>query len=82
MARAMFRIRCIPQPRIVGGQRCIGAFQIQRRVARLFWREIAITAKRDEADLLLSQAARERRVARLRPLLIAKYDAHGKALPR
>ncbi|KUZ46015.1 hypothetical protein [Burkholderia territorii] len=83
MARVKFRIRRIPQARISEGRLYApGSFQIQRRVAWLFWREIAICRDRDEADLRLSCAVREQRLARLKPLLVAKFDAEGMELRR
>ncbi|KVP62194.1 hypothetical protein [Burkholderia ubonensis] len=82
MARAIFRIRCIPKTRIVNARPRIGTYQVQRRVAWLFWREVAIAANREEADLLLDRVVRERRVAGLRPKVIAEFDAHGAELLR
>lgn len=82
MARAIFRVRCIPQTRIVNARPHTGTYQVQRRVAWLFWREVAITATREEADVLLHRAVCDRWAARLKPRLIAEFDAHGVELLR
>ncbi|MBO1852097.1 hypothetical protein ABEG10_00965 [Burkholderia cenocepacia] len=83
MARVKFRIRRIPQARTFNGQLYApGSFQVQRRVGWLFWREIAICRDRGEADLRLNGAVREQRLARLKPLLVAVFDAEGMELRR
>lgn len=78
--RTMFRIRRLAQDRVVNGQRITAPFQVQRRVAWLFWREIAVCRDRETASLMLHSAARARRLASLKPLLVARYDANGREL--
>ncbi|PRD84980.1 hypothetical protein C6P76_18095 [Burkholderia multivorans] len=78
--RAMFRIRRLAQDRVVDGRRIAAPFQVQRRVAWLFWREVAVCRDHETASLMLHSAARARRLASLKPLLVARYDANGREL--
>ncbi|WP_425128867.1 hypothetical protein [Burkholderia pseudomallei] len=77
----MFRIRRLAQDRVVDGRRIAAPFQVQRRVAWLFWREIALCFDLDTASWMLQAAVRARRLASLKPRLIAHYGADGQELP-
>ncbi|KWC22788.1 hypothetical protein WL48_18770 [Burkholderia ubonensis] len=55
----------------------MGAYQVQRRVAWLFWREVALCGCRKEADGVLRGAALERKAARIKPRLVAEFDERG-----
>lgn len=80
MARALFRIRRLAQDRTVHGQFIAAPFQVQRRVAWLFWREIAVCRDRETADLELHTAVRTHRLATLKPLPVAQFDANGREI--
>ncbi|MBU9261729.1 hypothetical protein [Burkholderia multivorans] len=78
--RATYRIRRLPQDRVIDGRHVAAPFQVQRRIAGLFWREIALCSDLDTASWMLQAAVRARRLASLKPRLIAHYGADGQEL--
>lgn len=81
MTRPMYRIRQIAQSRVRGGTLFHpGAFQVQRRVAVLFWCEIAYCSDRIGAEAAIRAAVIARRRARIQPRVLGLFDRDGQAL--
>ncbi|KVK80203.1 hypothetical protein [Burkholderia sp. MSMB1498] len=78
MARPMYRIRQIAQPRVRGRTLFFaGAFQVQRCVAGLFWREIAYCSDRIGAEAAIRTDVIARRRARIKPRVLGLFDRDG-----
>ncbi|CAJ3419289.1 putative bacteriophage protein [Burkholderia pseudomallei] len=78
MARPMYRIRQIAQPRVRGGTLFFaGAFQVQRRIAILFWREITYCSDRVGAEAAIRADVIARRRARIKPRVLGLFDRDG-----
>ncbi|MCW0030069.1 hypothetical protein [Burkholderia pseudomallei] len=81
MARPMYRIRQIAQSRVHNATLFHpGAHQVQRRVAVLFWREIAYCSKRFDAEAAIRADVLARRRARIKPRVLGLFDRVGQAL--
>lgn len=81
MARPMYRIRQIAQSRVRNGALFHpGAHQVQRRVAVLFWREIAYCSDRFDAEAAIQRDVFARRAARIKPRVLWLFDRDGQAL--
>ncbi|KVC61862.1 hypothetical protein [Burkholderia ubonensis] len=81
MARPVYRIREVTQPRVYRGQVYDpGAFQVERRTALVCWGEIAVCATLLEAAAAMCRDARERREARIKPRVLGVFDRDGKEL--
>lgn len=81
MARSLYRIRQFAQSRVRGGKLfCVGACQVQQRVAGLFWLEIAYCSDRTGAEAAIRAAVIARRRARLKPRVLGLFGRDGQAL--
>ncbi|KVC82473.1 hypothetical protein [Burkholderia ubonensis] len=81
MARPAFRIRCIQDARAFEGRMYMPGFLlVQRRVAWLFWLDIAACYDRAEAEQRMRNEIGRLRRARLKPRLVAEFDDKGMEL--
>ncbi|AIO66875.1 hypothetical protein [Burkholderia oklahomensis] len=81
MGRPMYRIRRIAQPRVRGVKLFFaGVFQVQRRVAILFWSEIAHCSDRTGAEAAIRRDVLARRRARIKPRVLGLFDRGGQEL--
>ncbi|AOJ11665.1 hypothetical protein WS62_24105 [Burkholderia sp. ABCPW 14] len=83
MARPMYRIRQFARSRVYLGQLYQpGAYQVQRRVAVLFWCEIAYCSRRSEAEAAIRGDVLARRVARIKPRVRGVFGRDGQELTK
>ncbi|NRE46949.1 hypothetical protein [Burkholderia pseudomallei] len=81
MGRPMYRIRQLAQSRVLNGKLYFaGGHQAQRRVAVLFWREIAYCSDRFDAEAAIRADVLARRRARIKPRVLGLFDRGGQEL--